>query len=330
MTRLLEIRQQLKLFYREYERILTKLIRFLFSFSVIYFVNLYMGQNDVWGNPVTSIVLAFICCMIPISAVAPITCICILVQFYGMSTEITIVTLCIFMIMVLMYYIFKCGNSWLMPLMTLLCIFKVPGILLIGVGLMTSPITIVPLGFGVLVFRMMEMMKTEYLAMFSQTTVSALQKIVWFFTGIAGDGYKLLLVTAVVVTVLLVYGIRRMQIDYSWAIAIATGAISYLLTMLLGAFAFDIKVDIPFTLLGTFGGVVVAMVLYLFVFAVDYSRTEFVQFEDEEYYYYVKVVPKVSVAAQDWKVKHITITEKDDSVEEKSPEMFFIESEGEK
>ena len=33
-----------------------------------------------------------------------------------------------------------------------------------------------------------------------------------------------------------------------------------------------------------------------FLFSVDYSRTERVQFEDDEYYYYVKAVPKVVVA----------------------------------
>ena len=32
---------------------------------------------------------------------------------------------------------------------------------------------------------------------------------------------------------------------------------------------------------------------------VDYSRTENVQFEDDEYYYYVKAIPKMSVEAPD-------------------------------
>ena len=40
-------------------------------------------------------------------------------------------------------------------------------------------------------------------------------------------------------------------------------------------------------------------------FNVDYNRTEIVQFEDDEYYYYVKAVPKNVVAAADKKVKKI-------------------------
>ena len=47
-------------------------------------------------------------------------------------------------------------------------------------------------------------------------------------------------------------------------------------------------------------------------FSVDYSRTEHLQFEDDEYYYYVKAVPKLTVAAPDKVVKHINEREHSD------------------
>ena len=40
---------------------------------------------------------------------------------------------------------------------------------------------------------------------------------------------------------------------------------------------------------------VVLVIVYLF-FNMDYSRIESVQFEDDDYYYYVKAVPKVTVS----------------------------------
>ena len=39
-------------------------------------------------------------------------------------------------------------------------------------------------------------------------------------------------------------------------------------------------------------------------FNVDYSRTERLQFEDDEYYYYVKAVPKSVITGSEKKVKH--------------------------
>lgn len=50
----------------------------------------------------------------------------------------------------------------------------------------------------------------------------------------------------------------------------------------------------PYTMMIFSGilGVVAGLFLEVFFFSVDYSRTENVQFEDDEYYYYVKAVPK--------------------------------------
>ena len=50
---------------------------------------------------------------------------------------------------------------------------------------------------------------------------------------------------------------------------------------------------------------IVGLILEFLFFAVDYSRTESVQYEDDEYYYYVKAVPKIVVAAPEKTVKRI-------------------------
>ena len=53
--------------------------------------------------------------------------------------------------------------------------------------------------------------------------------------------------------------------------------------------------------------ILLAYILQFFVLAVDYSRTEYTQFEDDDYYYYVKAIPKVKVTATDVQVKHINV-----------------------
>ena len=51
--------------------------------------------------------------------------------------------------------------------------------------------------------------------------------------------------------------------------------------------------------------IVVGLILELFFFTVDYARSESLQFEDDEYYYYVKAIPKVSVSTPEKTVKRI-------------------------
>ena len=45
--------------------------------------------------------------------------------------------------------------------------------------------------------------------------------------------------------------------------------------------------------------------LEFFVFGGDYSRTERLEYEDDEYYYYVKAVPKASVSTSERSIKKI-------------------------
>ena len=42
-----------------------------------------------------------------------------------------------------------------------------------------------------------------------------------------------------------------------------------------------------------------------FVFGGDYTRTERLEYEDDEYYYYVKAVPKATVATSERSIKKI-------------------------
>jgi len=54
----------------------------------------------------------------------------------------------------------------------------------------------------------------------------------------------------------------------------------------------------------------VAVILDVFILSVDYQRTEYTQFEDDDYYYYVKAVPKIKLQASDVQVKHINVNKK--------------------
>ena len=49
-----------------------------------------------------------------------------------------------------------------------------------------------------------------------------------------------------------------------------------------------------------------------FIFNVDYRKSEYLQFEDDGYYYYVKAIPKISVRNYDRKRKQTENPEQDE------------------
>ena len=117
-------------------------------------------------------------------------------------------------------------------------------------------------------------------------------------------------VAAFAATLLIVYFIRRLSVDYAWTIAMITGALANILILLFGDLMYNTNLPIIGVILGNVVSVLIAKVLEFFVFNVDYSRTELVQFEDDEYYYYVKAVPKNTVATPQKRVKTIRVPEK--------------------
>ena len=51
---------------------------------------------------------------------------------------------------------------------------------------------------------------------------------------------------------------------------------------------------------------VIAIIIQFLYNVIDYTREETFEFEDEEYYYYVRAVPKVSVEEEEFNVTQIT------------------------
>ena len=145
----------------------------------------------------------------------------------------------------------------------------------------------------------------------SATTLSGMEteemsaKIRFIVDGFINNKGMVLMIAAFAVTIIVVYMIRRLSIDYAWTIAIAVGALADMMILLVGDFMFDTNVSIIGLIIGTVVAILIAKLVEFLAFHVDYSRTEKVQFEDDEYYYYVKAVPKVTVATPSRTVKKI-------------------------
>ena len=98
--------------------------------------------------------------------------------------------------------------------------------------------------------------------------------------------------------------------NQAWTVAVIAGILVMLLVFFAGVFLYDVSLSLPSLLAGIAVSGLLAGVYRFFVFHVDYSRTEYTQFEDDEYFYYVKAVPKVTVTAPAPQVRKISTARK--------------------
>ena len=114
-----------------------------------------------------------------------------------------------------------------------------------------------------------------------------------------------LVMAALALTVIIVYVIRRLKVDYAWGYAIAAGSVFQFIFIVIGEMFLKTGINIVLVVIGVVLGALVGYLCNILFFAVDFRRTEYVQYEDDEYYYYVKAVPKINVAGEDVRVKQI-------------------------
>ncbi len=95
-----------------------------------------------------------------------------------------------------------------------------------------------------------------------------------------------------------------MEVDYAWTLAIISGMIIEIAGLFVGYLVLGINGKTVVMLAGSIGSMLIAFILQFLFMNLDYARTERVQFEDDDYYYYVKAVPKKMVSVRDVQVKH--------------------------
>jgi hypothetical protein len=172
-------------------------------------------------------------------------------------------------------------------------------------GFIGNPMSVVSVGSGTVVYYMLKYIKDNETQLGNLEADSAAANFKYVVDNIMNNKEMVLMAVAFGITIVLVYLVKRLSIDHSWRIALGVGAISNIMVIFIGDLSLDIDANLGATILGSIVSVLFVIVLQFFVFNVDYSRTEYVQFEDDEYYYYVKAIPKISVTTPAVKVKRI-------------------------
>ncbi len=165
-----------------------------------------------------------------------------------------------------------------------------------------------PVSCGVFVYYIIQYVKQNAGVLTNDAALDITQKYVQIIKNMMGNRVMVVMIIAFAAGILVVYLIRTLSVDYAWHIAIVAGAMTQLMVIFVGDFMFDVSVPMVEMLIGMIAAMILAAVYNFFVFAVDYSRTEYIQFQDDDYYYYVKAVPKITVSAHDVKVQKINST----------------------
>ena len=305
MTALLELRENLKKIYSRNEAFITPVIKFLLSFIVLSIINGKMGYMTKLDNMAIVLIVSLLCSFLPTGFIVLFAMMFSLLHMYALSLETAAVGLVVFLLLYLLFLRFTAKEAMVVVLTPVLCMLKLPYVMPVAMGLIGTPASCVSVSCGVVVYYLLQTVITNAPTINSMGAEEATAKLRLLIDGILGSKAMLVTIVAFTITVVVVYLIRRMSVDHSWTIAMIAGVMIEVLILLVGDLMYDTNLSIFSALLGAVVTVLVCKAIEFFRFCLDYSRTEKVQFEDDEYYYYVKAIPKISVTAPEKTVKHI-------------------------
>lgn len=305
MTTLLEIKEKLIRFYGKNDIYLLPVIKFVFALFTFLMINNSIGYMKFISRTPVALILALVCSVIPVNGMIVLAALVSLLDFYALSLEVCLVGLLLFAVIYFIYFRFA-PKSGFNAILTPIC-FKlhIPYIVPVGTGLLSEAYSVISVACGTVLYFFIRGVgeNANALGSAAEESDSSASKIVIALNQLVGNKEMYLVLVIFVIAALMVYLIRRLDIEHAWTIALMSGILFEMIGLTAGYLLLGISGRTVGVIAGSIVSGVIAFLIEFLFFNLDYSRTEKLQFEDDEYYYFVKAIPKSLVTEKDKQIK---------------------------
>lgn len=289
----------LKRFYASWCVYLTMAAKCAVAFCAFSYINQYFPGRPFLLRIIVVIAISLLASVLPWKYLSFLAAVWLLGQMSALSLEATAFTFVVLLILALLRYLMLPGAGLVLVVLPVLFIWKVPFLVPLVVGVTGGLSAFVSVGSGVILYYLLRLIaeNLEYLTKSGGDTL--VHRLLFLLKGMTEHQQLMTVLMCFCLTTLVVYLLSRVKADYAPQIAVAFGAV---LNPLLLALVFDFlrRPTAPESLVwGSLIALPLALIVSFLHRFLNYARTENVQFEDDEYYYYVKAVPKVAMSVRD-------------------------------
>lgn len=306
MHSILLIRENIKRIYATYNIYIDFLFKFAVSLTAFILLNYNYKTTEYMSNIFIVLGLSVICGLFPTTVSVYTVLFFATYKIYFISYEMLIIFLSYFVIIWIFYFTFNIKQSYLLILIPILFVFKLYYVAPVILALIYTPIIIVPMSGSIIMYYIVLYIKSNAALFVNTGNLDNLRRFVNSINGLIVNKNMIVLLISSIVCYLCIYFISKSSINYSHYIALVVGLWSVFFISFLAKFYFSIDVDIISLVISCIATAIISCIYFLGIYNIDYSRTEYLRYEDDEYMYYVKAVPKLSVSTTDKKVTKIS------------------------
>ncbi len=299
MTQFLLLKEHIRNIYQKSSGLFHLLFRFLVSFLTFYSINQVVGYQPAMDHVYVEILMSLVGMIMPVEIMVFLAAAFVVAHIFYVSRVLALSLAVIFLILYLLYVQFVPKHGYIILAVPIAFGLNLSYGVPVLLGLLFPTVAVIPMSIGIGIFYMLRTL-TSVVASASDDTINLFQVLLDQMMR-NREMYVTMGIFAVVLVV--VYAIRNLKQDYSFELAVFVGMILNTILLLIENYLLAININILYFILGTVLSGVLVWLIQLFRFTLNYASVENLQFEDEEYYYYVRAVPKMSVATPKKRVK---------------------------
>lgn len=311
MTRLLEIKALLTGIYKKFDFIVNPIGKFIISLMIIVNLNQFFSYSPMLSKMSVNVVIAGLAAFLPGSWFLLMLIAAVGLQLFEVSMYAAAIVVLVMLVVYFLFARLQPKYAYLIILTPFMHSLGLHFILPIFAGLFLGPGAIVSLAVGVGIYRFAEsipgLLNLHVIdANVLQSPEMIMDMYKYVIDVLTHDKLMVLTIGVFAAVIIVMYFVKKIELDYIWYITIGAGTMTMIVAFAIGNVVLKTSQGMGSVFFGAvFAGLIVAAMQF-FKFSLDYKRAERLQFEDDEYYYYVKTIPKVKATKQQKEVKKIT------------------------
>jgi len=299
---MIRVREALQKFYTENDYWVLPVIKAITAFLCFFTVNSNIGYSDTLLNPLICIAASILCSFLPWTCIPVFFGMLILGNAYAGSLEIFLVAGIVLLLAGLIQSTFRAGNAILIALVPLFFYIHIPYVIPIIAGLSLGLMSTVPISIGIMLYYLI-----EYISVNASPAKAAagsdITAMATAYAGLFGNLFKdkeiIVTIAAFALCIIIVFIISQVSFESNWLVAVIAGVFSIIIVSVCGYLHYELEFSFWRMIPGLLVSCLISLI-YAFAFhAVDYQRTERLRFEDDDYIYYVKAIPKLKTIDED-------------------------------
>ena len=289
------------------ESYLFPVVKFIVAFVLFTTINMNIGFMEKISRFPVALILALVCAILPVNAMIWLAALIVLADMYALSMEVALTTLVLFAALFFLYFRFAPKDGFAAVLTPVCFKLNIPYVMPVGCALLRDAYSVIAVICGTVIYYFLDGIHQNsgtLKSVVAEESAEASSKFDISVGQLLSNKEMYLVIAIFTIAAIVVYVVRKLEVDHAWTLAIISGILIEIVGLFVGYLVLNVSDKTLGLLIGNILSLLISFVIQFLFMNLDYARTERVQFEDDDYYYYVKAVPKKMVAVKEVTVKH--------------------------